>query len=299
VVWAATGAALLQRTTSPVGLTAVIVQGNVPETEHRDHWRDAGWAAGIFDRYLSLTRQGVARAGAAKSVVVWPETASPYDLGTDGAARRTVALAAAPALMTLAGTVRFETDAVAHNSLVAVAPDGGAAGFYDKTHLVPYGEYFPAYAHFLLGEQGFTPGLGLRTLHLPGLPAIGPLICYEAIFPAGVVRESDRPHLLVNVTNDSWFGNSTGPRQHLAAARLRAVEEGLPMLRAANTGISAVIDPFGRVTASLPLGRTGVLVQAVPGYLARPPAAVLGLFGPAALALACCVAAWFPGRRNR
>jgi apolipoprotein N-acyltransferase len=291
VLWAGIGAALLRRQETPIDLTAIIVQGNVPETEHRDHWRDPRWAAGVFDKYLALTREGESRAGGAKSVVVWPETASPYDLGQDAAARHAIAAAAAPALMTLAGTVRFESDSVAHNSLVAVSPGGSEAGYYDKAHLVPYGEYFPAYAHFLLGEQGFTPGPGVRTLHLPGLPSVGPLICYEAIFPAQVVREADRPDFLVNITNDSWFGNSAGPRQHLAAARLRAVEEGLPMLRAANTGISAVIDPFGRVTASLGLNRTGVLVQPVPGRLARPLAARLGLAGPAMLAFLCCLAA--------
>jgi apolipoprotein N-acyltransferase len=298
LLWAGIGAALLQRTATTSDLTAVIVQGNVSELEHRDHWRDSAWSASVFDKYLALTREGVARAKNARSIVVWPETASPYDLGADEAARRAVAAAAAPALMTLAGTVRFELGLIAHNSLVAVAPDASDAGDYDKAHLVPYGEYFPSYAHFMLGEQGFVPGPGIRTLHLPGLPAIGPLICYEAIFPAEVVRESDRPGLLVNVTNDSWYGESAGPWQHLAAARLRTVEEGLPMLRAANTGISAVIDPFGRVTASLGLNRTGVLVQPVPGHLARTPASYLGLFGPGLLAVLCCLACLSPRQRR-
>jgi apolipoprotein N-acyltransferase len=282
----------------PGGLAAVIVQGNISEADHRDHGRDPAWAAHVFDSYLALTRQGVAEAGPAKTIVVWPETASPYALAQDAGARQAIADAARPTLMTLSGTIRFESETVAHNSLVAVAPDGSLAGYYDKAHLVPYGEYFPSYAHFMLGEQGFTPGPGIRTLHLPGLPAIGPLICYEAIFPAQVVNEADRPGLLVNITNDAWFGDSAGPRQHLAAARLRTVEEGLPMVRSANTGISAVIDPHGRITAELGLDRKGVLVAPIPGKLSQPLASRLGLAGPFTLSLLCCAGAVFGPRRR-
>jgi len=103
---------------------------------------------------------------------------------------------------------------------------------------------------------------------------------------------------LVNITNDAWFGNSAGPRQHLAAARLRTVEEGLPMVRAANTGISAVIDPHGRITAELGLDRRGVLVAPIPGELSRPLAGRLGLAGPFTLSLLCCAGALFPPKRR-
>ncbi len=299
VVWGGAGLLRLSQTVPPSGLVAVIVQGNISEADHRDHGRDPAWAARVFDSYLALTREGVAEAGSARTIVVWPETASPYELAQDRGARQAIAESARPALMTLAGTIRFESDMVAHNSLVAVAPDGSMAGFYDKAHLVPYGEYFPSYAHFMLGEQGFTPGPGIRTLHLPGIPAVGPLICYEAIFPAQVVNESDRPSMLVNITNDAWFGNSAGPRQHLAAARLRTVEEGLPMVRAANTGISAVIDPHGRITAELGLDRRGVLVAPIPGKLPAPLAARLGLAGPFTLSLLCCAGALAGSTRRR
>ncbi len=288
LVWAGAGLARLQGVAPPTGLTAVIVQGNVPETEHRDHGNDPAWVAQVFDRALALTRKGMAEAGSGTRIVVWPETGSPYALAQDEGARLAVADAAAPALMTLAGTERFESRLVAHNSLVAVTPDAKVGAIYDKAHLVPYGEYFPSYAHFMLGEQGFTPGPGIRTLHLPGLPPIGPLICYEAIFPSQVVDEADRPGLLVNITNDAWFGDSAGPRQHLAAARLRTVEEGLPMVRAANTGISAVIDAHGAVTARLGLDQRGVLVAAVPGPLPKTLAARLGLAGPLTLSLLSC-----------
>jgi apolipoprotein N-acyltransferase len=298
-LWAVCGALRLQSVVPVTGLTAVIAQGNISEADHRDHGQDRAWADQVFDKYLALTRQGVRQAGPGPVLVVWPETASPYALAQDAGARQAIAEAAAPALMTLAGTERFESRTIAHNSLVAVAPNGSMAGLYDKAHLVPFGEYFPSYAHFLLGEQGFVPGPGIRTLHLPGLMPIGPLICYEAIFPAQVVNEADRPDLLVNITNDAWFGDSAGPRQHLAAARLRTVEEGLPMLRAANTGLTAVIDPQGRITAELGLDRAGVLVATVPGKLAAPLAARLGLAGPVTLSLLCCALGLWRGRRGR
>jgi apolipoprotein N-acyltransferase len=287
---------------APPGLTAVIVQGNVPEAEHRDHGAEPAWADRIFNRYLALTRAGMRQAGPHPAMVIWPETASPYALGQDSGARLAVADAAARALVTLSGTERFAAGpggaTLAHNSLVAVAPDGALAGIYDKSHLVPFGEYFPPYAHFLLGEQGFVPGPGIRTLHLPGLPPLGPLICYEAIFPGQVVDRADRPSMLVNITNDAWFGNSAGPRQHLAAARLRSVEEGLPMLRAANTGISAVIDSKGRILQSLGLGRAGILVASVPGVLPAPPAARWGLADPLAMALTLVILGCIRVNRN-
>ena len=289
-IWVTAGAWRLQVGAPVTGLTAVVAQGDVSEQEHRDHGADPAWAARIFDRYLTLTTDGVRRAGAGRVVVVWPETASPYALAQDPGARQAIAQAAGTAVMTLAGTERFESAAVAHNSLVAVAPDASVAGVYDKAHLVPFGEYFPSYAHIILGEQGFVPGVGVRTLHVTGLPAVGPLICYEAAFPAQVVNEADRPSVLVNITNDAWFGNSAGPRQHLAAARMRTVEEGLPMIRAANTGISAVIDAHGEVQARLGLDRMGTLVSEVPGALPPTLASRLGLWGPGFLAVVAVLA---------
>ena len=164
--------------------------------------------------------------------------------------------------------------------------DGGViGGVYDKWHLVPFGEYIPDWLPLpimVMPGNGFAAGPGPRTLHVPGLPPFGPLICYEAIFPGEIVDRSDRPDWLVNITNDAWFGNSTGPRQHLAAARMRAVEEGLPLLRAANTGISAAFDAHGHE-----LGRIGMQTIRHPDRrAARVPAArrylpAFGLWLPA------------------
>ncbi|MGH7042369.1 MAG: apolipoprotein N-acyltransferase, partial [Acetobacteraceae bacterium] len=146
-------------------------------------------------------------------------------------------------------------------------------------------DWFPLPVQIVPGG-GFARGTGPKTLHIPGLPAIGPLICYEAIFPGEIADEADRPALLVNITNDAWFGDSTGPRQHLAAARMRAVEEGLPLLRAANTGITAAFDAHGRELARLGLDRSGVVVVAVPGPLPPTPFDRTGLWLPFGLALA-------------
>jgi apolipoprotein N-acyltransferase len=305
VGWAGAGFARLQTPLPPPpGLHVVLVQGDIAQGQK---W-DRALVMRIFDRYLGLTRQGIAQAGSGPAVVVWPETASPFLLQTDAAARAAISEAAgtAPALV---GAVRFGQDNRPRNSLFAVLPGGRLAGgdptaasptsgsptagsptseeltgemsgIYDKWHLVPFGEYqpgwFPAPFQVVPGG-GFRPGPGPRTLHVPDLPPVGPLICYEAIFPAQVVDEADRPAWMVNITNDAWFGNSTGPRQHLAAARMRAVEEGLPLLRAANTGISAAFDPRGHELARLGMERTGVLVVDLPPALPPTLFARLGL----------------------
>jgi apolipoprotein N-acyltransferase len=299
-LWSTIGLTRLHGKVGPApGLLAVIAQGNVGEIEHRDHWQDPGWERQIFTRYLELTREGMASSHGKPAIVVWPETASPFWLQQDPGARLAVADAAGTALATIAGTAREEAPGVDHNSLVVVLPGGSVGGYYDKHHLVPYGEYFPSYLPIRLGERGWNPGDALHTLHIPGLPAIGPTICYEAIFSAQVVVESDRPAFLVNITNDSWFGDSAGPRQHLAAARMRTVEEGLPMVRAANTGISAVIDAHGKVVASLGLDRQGVLTADIPGYLPPTPFSRMGLAAPALLAIGSCAAGLGFGKKRR
>ncbi|MCX7900587.1 MAG: apolipoprotein N-acyltransferase, partial [Methylocystis sp.] len=158
-----------------------------------------------------------------------------------------------------------------YNSIEVLQGEKVVASF-DKRRLVPFGEYLPLEGLLRpLGAQSLVPGVwnvgeGPRRLVAPGLPLISPLICYEAIFPGEVVEPDGdkRPQLLLNLTNDGWFGRTTGPYQHFAQARLRAIEEGLPLIRVANTGISAILDPYGRILQSLPLGEEGVIDGRLP-----------------------------------
>jgi apolipoprotein N-acyltransferase len=146
---------------------------------------------------------------------------------------------------------------------------------YDKLHLVPFGEYLPfqdfmeklGFVQLTKVSGGFIPGLRRKPMEVPGAPRMLPLICYEAVFPRDIASRDDRPGWMVNLTNDGWFGISTGPYQHLQQARLRAIEEGLPLVRAANTGVSAVIDPLGRIVARLGLGAEGVLDSSLPSAI--------------------------------
>ena len=266
----------------PPGLAVVIVQGNVPQGQK---W-DRALVDTTFRRYLTLTADATAPLAGHRHVVIWPETASPFLLAVDPDARAAIADAATgPALV---GSVRFDSARRPLNSLMAIQSAEPPAALYDKWHLVPFGEYQPDW--FPLPIQvvpggGFSRGPGPATLHIPGVPAVGPLICYEAIFPAQVVDAADRPAWLVNVTNDAWFGNSSGPRQHLAAARMRAVEEGLPLMRAANTGISAGFDAYGRELGRLGMRQTGALVLDLPGALKPTTFARAGLWIPFILAV--------------
>jgi apolipoprotein N-acyltransferase len=220
--------------------------------------------------------------------VVWPETAAgAFLLGARPDARAAISDAAggAPALV---GSVRFDADGRPRNSMFAIQGAEPPAAVYDKWHLVPFGEYQPDWALLpiqLVPGGGFASGPGPATMRVAGVPAVGPLICYEAIFSGQIVDAADRPDWLVNITNDAWFGNSTGPRQHLAAARLRAVEEGLPLMRAANTGISAAFDAFGREVARLGMDQAGVLAATMPGRLPPTLYARFGLLIPFSLAM--------------
>lgn len=279
------------------GVQLVLVQGNVAQ----DTKWDERQRMPIFQRYLDHTRAGTARAAATGQpvVAIWPETASPFLLAQDPDAIRLAAESLAPGATLLAGAVRAEWGAGGRlsglwNSLVALSGSGTVLEVFDKFHLVPFGEYMPLGGllpiRVVTGGMDFSAGPGPRTLALPGLPPVSPLICYEVIFPGRVWR-GERPGWLLNVTNDAWFGVSAGPFQHFAAARLRAVEEGLPMVRAAQTGITAIVDARGVVQGRLGLNATGTLEGPLPGALPPTPA---GRAGPwpvvlLALLLACCV----------
>ncbi|MGE0151901.1 MAG: apolipoprotein N-acyltransferase [Reyranellaceae bacterium] len=218
------------------------------------------------------------------TLVVWPETAMSFPLAGAEFARDAMSRVTPKGGYLLTGAVRLvdkpNSRREAYNSLHVLDDAGRIVADYDKFHLVPLGEYLPLRDWLPLedtvGRGSFEAGPGPRTLSLPGLPPVSVLICYEIIFPGAVVDAKQRPQWILNVTNDGWFGVSSGPYQHLANARMRAIEEGLPLVRSANTGISAVIDAYGRTLSRLGLNRTGVIDSALPRALPPTPYARLG-----------------------
>jgi apolipoprotein N-acyltransferase len=173
-----------------------------------------------------------------------------------------------------------------YNTLYMFGPGGRMLAAYDKTHLVPFGEYLPYPAVMdalgvsqLTGITPATPGDGRHRYIVPGAPNVTPLICYEAIFPGAVAAPEGRAGWFVNVTDDSWFGPWAGPAQHLMTARMRTIEEGIPMARAANTGISAVIDGHGRIIGKLGLNQVGVVDTTLPAALGPTPYSRFGDWG--------------------
>jgi apolipoprotein N-acyltransferase len=263
-----------------------------------------------FMDYVTLSRGPAPAPGApvrAPAAVIWPETAVPVVYKGGQAYRRALAQAVPLGGILITGIVRRTQEKGQRglwNSVLAIDGQGGLLAHYDKHHLVPFGEYVPLARFNPLpklteGRVDFSAGPGPRTLTLPGLGYVSPLVCYEVIFPGQVTAvEGPRPHMLLNLTNDAWFGISTGPYQHLAAARMRAVEEGLPLIRAANTGISAVIDPYGRDVRRLGLGQRGVIDAVVPAPLPAPTLyARLGNWPFLILAALLLAAGFVPFRR--
>lgn len=214
--------------------------------------------------------------------VIWPETAVPYALKENDALAHMLGSAVPESAHLITGILRIrEKEGAIFNSIVAFNHRGGIVGGYDKARLVPFGEFVPF--RFLLPESWLTPvgprdfsrGSGPEKLSWPKLPPVSPLICYEAIFPE--YRGEARPQWLLNLTNDAWFGMSSGPYQHFHMARLRAVEQGVPMVRVANTGITAVVDSYGRIISALELGATGVIDSRLP--LAKPQSTLYIAYG--------------------
>ena len=247
-----------------------LVQPNVPQSEkwHPD-LRDAQ-LADLLEKTASLSEQGA-------DVVIWPEAATPFPLAEMPDLREAIAARLRPEGVLLAGGIRVEGRGTAsqrvYNSLIAVGGDGALLSTYDKQHLVPFGEYVPFDAVLTrLGVRavislpgGFTSGAAQnRALEVGGLPPFGAMICYEAIFPHEVLDRGAEVDWLVHVTNDAWFGRIAGPQQHLAQTRVRAIERGVPVARAANTGVSAMIDAKGQIVSVLTLNTPGTFIVGLP-----------------------------------
>jgi len=247
---------------SPIGDSGIwlrLVQPSIPQTTK---WEPKATEAN-FRRLLSLS---AAPPPHPISAVVWPEAAIPFLLDRDAARRREIAAIAPERGYVITGALRANPppDPVTRiwNSIEVLNTDDDVVTYYDKAHLVPFGEYIPMrdvlpFKKITSGSIDLSSGQGSHTIALPGLPPFSALICYEVIFPGMTVDEAERPAWILNVTNDAWYGRSSGPYQHLASARTRSVEEGLPMIRVANNGVSAVIDAVGRVRARIDLDTIG------------------------------------------
>ncbi len=241
--------------------------------------------AEVMKKYLTLSDRasGPQSTGIRDvNILIWPESAFPFFLTREADAMAQIAELLPKGTVLITGSVRAPDVPPgtritrAYNSIYVIDHDGTVLSVYDKLHLVPFGEFLPfqdwmeriGLEQLTKIQGGFIPGTRRRSMEIPHAPRMLPLICYEAIFPGDVAERADRPGWIVNLTNDGWFGISTGPYQHLQQARVRAIEQGLPLVRAANTGVSAVIDPMGRFVARLGLGLEGVLDSSLPAAIA-------------------------------
>ncbi|MCJ2055544.1 apolipoprotein N-acyltransferase [Methylobacterium sp. J-048] len=298
------------------GVRLRLVQPNLPQdAKFRPENR-----ADIVDRYIELSQRPTEAGEPDPTHIVWPESAFPFLIQRDPDALAKVAAGLKPGQHLVTGAARAEEPLPGErlryfNAVMVIGPDGVISDTYDKVHLVPFGEYLPApldaalralgLRQFVAIPGGFSAGTlaAQRILTVPGLPPVAATICYEAIFPHAILPAAAPsvprpPGLILNVTNDAWFGDTPGPRQHLAQARLRAVEEGLPLIRDANTGISAVIDPHGRILAQTELDKEIWLDADLPARIVG--GTLYGQFGDAAFALmlAACLGGALTARRR-
>jgi apolipoprotein N-acyltransferase len=272
IVPAAAGSIRLE--TMPTVLTGTwlrLVQPSIPQSLK---WQP-GAARANFRRLVDLS---TAPASHRLAAVLWPEAAAPVLLGRDPAARQVIAAIVPRGGYLITGALRANPPpgpiVQVWNSIEALNDRGDIVADYDKAHLVPFGEYVPwrdwlPFNKITAGTMDLSAGPGPRTIALRGLSPFAALICYEAIFPGAIVDESARPAWMLNVTNDAWYGRTSGPFQHFAIARTRAVEEGLPLVRVANNGITAVVDAGGRVLARTDLDAIGYVDAALPAPAAR------------------------------
>jgi len=248
-------------------------------------------------RFDAIFSELSTKAGSQPRLVLWPEAATAHVLDREPKARTEIAALLGPNDVLLTGSESIVaqekgTPPEYHNSVFAMDSQAALLWRYDKAHLVPFGEYLPlrpllsriGLSRVVAGTSDFTVGPGPQTFPLPGFPSVGVQICYEIIFPAHVVDSSHRPDLLFNPSNDAWFGES-GPPQHLAHARLRAIEEGLPIVRSTPNGISAVISPRGELLASIPQHRRGTIDTLTPPPLRPTIFARLGHWATVVFAL--------------
>lgn len=272
------GAFRLSHTTTSLveGVRLRIMQPNLQQDEKFNYTAKAK----VMSHYIALSSRATdLRPLGLRDVthLIWPESAFPFFLAREADVLAQIAALLSDRTVLITGADRTEeaspgggTDSF--NSIYVINRDGSMAGLYDKVHLVPFGEYLPfqnllerlGFLQLTKVEGGFSSGRRRALQAVPGAPPMLPLICYEIIFPGEAVPPGARPGWMLNLTNDGWFGISSGPYQHFQQARVRAIEEGLPLVRAANTGISAVVDPLGRVVRSLPLGVEGVLDSPLP-----------------------------------
>ncbi len=291
------------------GIKIRLVQPDIPQGQK---WNKAQ-AEEMLMKHVHLSRE---KGAETLTHVIWPETATQFLLEQDEFARAMAINALKPGAVLITGGLRIEKDKAPlnpsfpfklYNSILVFDDAGYLLAKYDKSHLVPFGEYAPLRStlpfmkKFTPGAVDFSSGDGVKTVNMKRQLPVGMLVCYEVIFPAEVVDEDNRPYWLLNVTNDGWYGNSAGPYQHFAAAQMRAVEEGIPLVRAANTGISGVIDAYGVVRASLPLGTKGYLDTGLPRRTPNPTlyarfgnAIPLGLF-----AVVLLLAFFFPASSKK
>ncbi len=289
-----------------------IIQPNLQQDEKFNYSRRQQ----VLSRYIDLSNGSTDPSSISAQGIthlIWPESAFPFFLTREADALARIAALLQPNTVLITGGIRPPDERTnasirrAYNSIYVIGPDGSILSVYDKVHLVPFGEYLP-FQRLLerLGLRqltklrgGFIAGNRRLNQHVPGAPDFLPLVCYEIIFPGAALPRAERagwvyqrlgrylgwplvsgtgerPAWMLNLTNDGWFGLSAGPQQHFQQARMRAIEEGLPLVRAANTGISAVVDPFGRVITSLPLGMPGVLDASLPRAIAATPYARAG-----------------------
>jgi apolipoprotein N-acyltransferase len=261
----------------PTGLAVRIVQPLLDQDEKWDVTREDD----VFSRYLRLSV--IEQDGQAiddVDILVWPESAFPFLLTDRPEHLGAIADLLPPGAVLITGAARAEPGegdqpSRVFNSVFLIDDVGEIVGVYDKVRLVPFGEFLPfvdllsaaGLRQLVALPGGFAAGSKRHALTLEDGPAFGPLICYEITFPGAVIGAGPRPGWLLNVTNDGWFGDTPGPHQHFLQARVRAVEEGLPVVRAANTGISGVVNAYGVVQKSLELSQRGIVDAILPPKL--------------------------------